>query len=270
MVPKEVRMDQLNTLASICESAQRMPISDASQVHNPKESSQQFTTNSPVHYLTQQTIASQLYQQISSCSTPSSFTPCQMLYPTPPVTPNAFQQPTQAAATSNTTIDAVNLFDTGYPELTSGYCIKQNNPVLRNVVSHAAYMQFLDNTWPEKCVRRGSAVIRASLYSQIANSLKGGVSTARFRYWIRKIGFFLLEKQQANGDFIACIAVPINPQKAKQSCQCNRSEYKPYRLVARLEDFANLIGEYHNDKKGHYGIRKTYQLVRDHLSKFMY
>lgn len=269
MVPKEVRMDQLNTLASICESAQRMPINNASQDHNPPELSQQFTTNSPVHYLTQQTIASQIYQQLSSCPTPTSFTPCQMLYPTPPVTPNSFQQPSQAAAAS-TTIDAVSFFDTNHPEFTSGYFIKQNNPVLRNIVSHTAYMQFLDDTWPEKCARRGSAVIRASLYSQIANSLKGGVSTARFRYWIRKIGFFLIEKQQPNGDFIACIAVPINPKQAKKSCQCNKSEYKPYRLVARLEDFAYLIGEYHNDKKGHYGIRKTYQLVRDHLSKLMH
>ena len=127
--------------------------------------------------------------------------------------------------------------------------------------SYAQYNQFLDDTWPEKCIRRGSGVIRASLYAKIADVLKGGAHVSRFRYWVKKLGFFLIEKRQSDGKLAACLAMPTTSKQSSQP-----KTYRPYRLVARIEDFAVIIGQYHSDKKGHSGIRKTFGMV----SVFMY
>ena len=40
------------------------------------------------------------------------------------------------------------------------------------------FQQFLDDTWPEETLRRGSAVIRNKLYEKIVETLQGGEATA--------------------------------------------------------------------------------------------
>ena len=260
-------MEHLNALASICESAERMPI-----VSKPYTSGPPLVRASHYPLVTSDYTQRQYYAPSLPllCGTPPQYNPSmatqQSSCLTPPITPNDAQQSSfsdaarqvekmqQAAATPSGHSSLAIPADIHCPS-------RPINPVMRNIISYASYLQYLDETWPEKCSRRGSAVIRASLYAQIADCLKGGASTARFRYWVRKSGFFLLEKQQTNGIYDTCIAVPVNDKQ--QNCNSKRSTtVKQYRLVAKLEDFLSLIGEYHNDVIGHYGIRKTYQMVR--------
>lgn len=237
-------MEHLNALASICESAERMPVLQKPIVTYPATLNQYLTTCSTQSskYVHQ---SQQYFSSLCNYSTTLSL-------PTPPITPISSAVLQQGEQSTN------EIFP-GYPNPIV-HCKRPMNPVIRNVISYASYMQYLDENWPEKCSRRGSAVIRASLYTQISDCLKGGVATARFRYWVKKSGFFLIEKLQQDGSYAPCIAVPLNPNKKSDVAvtKCTRS----YRLVAKLEEFVHLIGEYHNDSIGHYGIRKTYQMVK--------
>ena len=136
------------------------------------------------------------------------------------------------------------------------------NPLLKSVLAYAHFQRYLDETWPEDSTRRGSAVIRASLYSRIADALRGGETNARFKYWLKKSEFFVVEKMHPSGGYQACLAVPT--VKSRGSAKAGggaRATRHSYRLVARLEDFAYIIGNYHNDQNGHHGIRRTYGLV---------
>jgi hypothetical protein len=225
-------MEQLNALASICESAERMPVYQKPTISYP-------TTN-----LTSSMTLNNYYLP-ALCNNYKAT----LNFPTPPVTPITTKE--QQGQQNSSKIQS---FSAGYNPIL--HCRRPINPVMRNIISYASYMQHLDETWPEKCSRRGSAVIRASLYSQIANCLKGGAATARFRYWVKKSGFFLIERLEADGNYAVCIAVPVNQNKIESD-----KSTKSYRLVAKLEEFVHLIGEYHNDTIGHYGIRKTYQMV---------
>lgn len=249
-------MEHLNALASICESAERMPTT-----------SRPYTTGAPLtvttfssHHLVP-TSSDYLHRSYYTSSLPllCNTPPPQYIsslatgsYLTPPITP-------ASALTAHTQQEQ----DHSEVLAMSLQCPRPTNPVMRNIISYASYLRYLDRTWPEKCSRRGSAVIRTSLYTQIADCLKGGASTARFRYWVRKSGFFLLEKQQPCGNYDTCIAVPLHP---KSQGNKRSAHGKQYRLVAKLEEFLPLIGEYHNDSIGHYGIRKTYQMVRSKLT----
>ncbi len=155
----------------------------------------------------------------------------------------------------------------------------QSNPVLRNSTASAQFQRYVEETWPEECMRRGSAIIRASLYARIADVLRGGEGTTRFRHWVKKAEFFLVERMQPGVGYGACLAVPV--VRSRAACKKTGGEAGgkmvgvrgAYKLVARLEDFAHIIGAYHNDLKGHQGIRRTYAMVSQlgrarHVSMF--
>ena len=105
-------------------------------------------------------------------------------------------------------------------------------------------------------------MIRTSVYNKVAEFLRGGEATARLKHWIKKTEFFLVERGCSTGaDYGACLAVPVGKTKRRASSKVQSQPRHSYKLVARLEDFAHIIGTYHNDQKGHHGIRKTYGLV---------
>ena len=139
------------------------------------------------------------------------------------------------------------------------------NPVLKNVLAYAQFQHYLDETWPEASLRRGSAVIRASLYSKIADVLQGGEATARFRHWVKKTEFFIIERTQPGLGYGACLGIPVVKSRgSKSACKgttAGGERHSTYKLVARLEDFVYIIGNYHNDQRGHHGIRRTYAMV---------
>ena len=138
------------------------------------------------------------------------------------------------------------------------------NPVLKNVLAYAQFQHYLDETWPEASLRRGSAVIRASLYSKIADVLQGGETTARFRHWVKKTEFFIIERTQPGLGYGACLGIPVVKSRgSKSACKGTSAgeRHSTYKLVARLEDFVYIIGNYHNDQRGHHGIRRTYAMV---------
>ena len=261
-------MEHLNALASICESAERMPIISKPYTPGTPLVGGSFGPQYPAATATSNYLQRQFYAPSLSlvCATPTQYNPSMT------VQSSSQQASVSCNGEQASFSDQTEKMQTGAtPNVHSSFNIPTDihcpsrpiNPVMRNIISYASYLQYLDETWPEKCSRRGSAVIRASLYAQIADCLKGGASTARFRYWVRKSGFFLLEKQQINGVYDTCIAVPLHSKQ--QNCSSNNKKavaVKQYRLVAKLEDFLPLIGEYHNDVIGHYGIRKTYQMVR--------
>ena len=135
------------------------------------------------------------------------------------------------------------------------------NPVLKNVLAYAQFQHYLDETWPEASLRRGSGIIRASLYSKIADVLQGGEATARFRHWIKKNEFFVIERTQPGIGYGACLGTPAVKSRSSKSACKGTKRHSTYKLVARLEDFVYIIGNYHNNQRGHYGIRRTYALV---------
>lgn len=258
-------MEHLNALASICESAERIPV--GSKREQSGNASELTDLSIPGPSSDHQILRSCYNPSIPLlCATPPQYIPTIATgsYLTPPITsargPSSFASKQQIETPQETSGNLT--LSLQYP--------RPSNPVMRNIISYASYLQYLDETWPEKCSRRGSAVIRSSLYAQIADCLKGGASTARFRYWVRKSGFFLIEKQQLSGSYEMCIAVPFNPKShrimaaaSSRVAKKQLEEVKDYRLVAKLEEFLPLIGEYHNDVIGHYGIRKTYQMVKE-------
>ena len=266
------RPDFLTALATVCESAQRMPV--YSTAANPTELLYEDADSSALFTSPPPTMASSYqYSDVTrTAATPTSYQSCSNVtvlpetpvlvgrgteaispgllpFPTPPQTPYSPQQRQATALAGYNTPEIETQVLTAPPELV--------NPLQRNVIAYAQFMQYLDDTWPEKCIRRGSAVIRASLYSEIAEALRGGLCTSRFKYWVKKCGFFLIERQQPDGSYGACLAVPM----AQSDGEVVIRQQKSYRLVARLEDFIFIIGLYHNDDKGHAGIRKTYALV---------
>ena len=265
------RADFLNALATVCESAQRMPV--CSTATNPTDLLYEHVDSSALFASPQSTMVPdyEYPDETRTAATPTSYQPCSsatvvpetplpagretdhhtpglLPFPTPPQTPYSPHRRVATASAGYWTVA-----DTDSQVLTAP--LELVNPLLRNVIAYAQFVQFLDETWPEKCVRRGSAVIRASLYSEIADALRGGACTSRFRYWVKKSGFFLIERLQPDGSCGACLAVPVVQGDGEVQRQ-------HYRLVARLEDFIFIIGLYHNDEKGHAGIRKTYSLVR--------
>ena len=239
----------LNALANVCETAQRMPVRESTENELAQYDSR--ATSSMEIFTTPQPASEPNYQYTSTAADPTFYQQCSsgtMLPPiaamahtylTPPQTPFPDDECEEDASAGS--------------RLTTHLL----NPLLQNVIAYAQFTQYLDETWPEKCQRRGSAVIRSSLYTEIADSLRGGPCTSRFRYWVKKSCFFLLERLQQDGSCAACLAIPTATNKI------NQDGYQEYRLVARLEDFIFIIGLYHNDEKGHAGIRKTYSKVSD-------
>lgn len=148
-----------------------------------------------------------------------------------------------------------------------------DNPVAVSPAAHAKFERFLDETWPTEPLRRGTAVIRAELYAKIADALRGSAgetaaATARFRQWVKRSEFFLVERTQPDGSYGACLAVPAErrgrrtpPGEGEEEPLAKRASRQSSRLVARVEDFVYIIGAYHNDTSGHHGIRKTYAMV---------
>lgn len=129
--------------------------------------------------------------------------------------------------------------------------------------NNCVFQRFLDDTWPEKTLRRGSAVIRSTLYERIADTLRGGEATARFKHWVKKSEFFLMEKVVPGMGYGACLAVPA--VRARGSAGKNAARHS-HKQVARLEDFSQIIANYHNDRKGHSGIRRTYAMIQEDFS----
>ena len=126
------------------------------------------------------------------------------------------------------------------------------------------FQQFLDDTWPEETLRRGSAVIRNKLYEKIVETLQGGEATVRFKRWVKKWEFFFMHGESGTLDGLrgACLAVPAPKARG------NSGRYAPiarhsHKLVACLEDFGQIIAKYHNDQKGHRGIQRTYAMVSE-------
>lgn len=267
---KSHKMEHLNALASICESAERMPIISKPYTSGTPLVGSSFGPQYPTATANSSYLQRQYYAPSLSlvCATPTQYNPSMTIQSSShqtPVSCNGEQTSSLSDQTEKMQTGATPNVHSSFGNISTDiHCSSRPiNPVMRNIISYASYLQYLDETWPEKCSRRGSAVIRASLYAQIADCLKGGASTARFRYWVRKSGFFLLEKQQNNGVYDTCIAVPLHTKQQNCSSSNNKKAVavKQYRLVAKLEDFLPLIGEYHNDVIGHYGIRKTYQMV---------
>ena len=69
-----------------------------------------------------------------------------------------------------------------------------------------------------------------------------------------------MEKMVPGMGYGACLAVPA--AKARGNAGRNASRHS-HKLVARLEDFSQIIATYHNDQKGHSGIRRTYAMVSE-------
>lgn len=185
-----------------------------------------------------------------------SHTPSEFL-PPPPLFPSSFPLTPPPTPKSPHAIPSSRGGET--PPLSS------NNPVAASPVTHAKFESFLDETWPTKTARRGTAVIRAELYAKIADILRGSgeTATARFRQWVKKSQFFLVERTQPDGSYGACLAVPAERRGRNTEGDLAKKAFgHSTRLVARVEDFVYIIGAYHNDTNGHHGIRKTYAMVR--------
>ena len=125
------------------------------------------------------------------------------------------------------------------------------------------FQQYVDKAWPRDSHRIGRGVVRASLYAKIRDVLVGGVASARLRQWVKRSDFFLTDENK--------LAVPVQRMKLAGRTESdsvggktNIVRNSSYRLVAQLEDFAHIIGYYHNDSVGHHGIKKTYAMVSLH------
>ena len=146
------------------------------------------------------------------------------------------------------------------PSPFSSVCFSPSPAFVSTLQNGRAFQQFLDDTWPEITLRRGSAVIRNTLYEKIAETLRGGETTARLKHWVKKSEFFLIG---------ACLAVPAVRGRLDAGKLKGAASYS-LRLVARLENFSHIIAFYHNDQMGHRGIRKTYAMVSCYISRCVY
>lgn len=247
----------LTALANVCETAQRMPVRDRTETEFPYNAAPQSSMEEI--FTTAQPAPEPNYQYMSTTADTTHYQQCSSGSMLPPIAAmeQTYLPPTRTQQTIPSDADEQEENASDGSRLTSHLL----NPLLQNVIAYAQFTQYLDETWPEKCQRRGSAVIRSSLYTEIAESLRGGSCTSRFRYWVKKSGFFLIKRLQPDGSCAACLAIPTATEKV------NKDGYQEYRLVARLEDFIFIIGLYHNDEKGHAGIRKTYSMVRTLLAE---
>lgn len=255
--------DYLTALASVCDSATRIHIDQQSV---PYDASQlPFSADCQVSededFLNTQTLMESCIRlsldqasSESSCLSLQQTSSSALTAPTPPSSPNyvGSSDSMEACCVSN--------------DLQPYSAIEHyRNPVLRNVIAYARFNQYLEEAWPENSHRRGSAVIRASFYSAIINCLKGYDCGTRFRYWVRKNRFFLIEKpDQGAAGSVVCLGVPTGKS-------LDKTIPRSYKLVARLEDFVFIIGQYHNEEVGHRGIRKTYAMVPNyHLALYCF
>lgn len=134
------------------------------------------------------------------------------------------------------------------------------SPSPSRTISHSQFETYLRETWPEDSLRRGSSIIRDSLYDKIVSVLQGDDTHRRLKNWIKRSEFFLVEKEGRG----LLLAIPMNKSRANKKgvSAGGKSESRGlHKLVAKLEDFYYIISSYHNDKNGHHGIRKTYGMV---------
>lgn len=271
----DTNTNYLRTLANVCESISKIQVpplpayshQGALPVYQPPTGSPQTFTYSSNYTLTPPLLHGQQPLPLINCyeeyptphfshlshsgnshqavgSMPAS------LFPTPPSTPTSSNN----SSSYNGSTHAVQVQDSMQ---------ESTNPVLRNKVANEQFKLYLDRTWPEHPPRRSSSVIRASLYLKIAELLQDESAKGRLKIWVKQSGFFMIERDRPGVRYEACLAVPAikgrcgRGSKSKGSIKQSHS----YKLVARLEDFAHIIGTYHNDCKGHYGIRKTYSMV---------
>lgn len=290
-------MDYLNALASVCEAAQRISVPPnlppSVNVYNfdvpfPRRtpSPPLFTTSQafPSYYSSGcTTIPGRMAIETIETSASLSKTPHIPGYSVAPVSVSTVQHiPYQINSQSAPAGVGIVPHPTALfpsppptPDSTTGqfqplpppqaYPNAHLNPVLKNVLAYAQFQHYLDETWPEASLRRGSAVIRASLYSKIADVLQGGEATARFRHWVKKTEFFVIERTQPGIGYGACLGIPVVKSRgSKSACKgtsAGGERHSTYKLVARLEDFVYIIGNYHNNQRGHPGIRRTYAMV---------
>lgn len=211
----------------------------------------------PTPHFNQFTHSDHLHQTVASLPVPLTSP-----FLTPPSTPtsnsNESTRPVQLHDSRQESTNPVQVHDTRQ---------ESTNPVLRDKVANEKFKRYLNETWPEEPPRRSSSVIRASLYSKIAEILHNESAKGRLKHWVKHSGFFMIENDQPGSECRACLAVPsVKGRGGKGSTSkgpivlSKRSH--SYKLVARLEDFVHIIGTYHNDRKGHCGIRKTYAMVR--------
>lgn len=223
--------DFLNALAAVCEAAERIPVP---RYHPPPP------PPPPTCYP----------GYAEACgATMAPYQPPIPHYPHPQPDYSGFYSP-PAPIDCHSSSPVVSA--TPSPSFAAVQSTEQNNFV---------FQRFLDDTWPEKTLRRGSAVIRNTLYERIAETLRGGESTARFKHWVKKSEFFLVEKVVPGMGYGACLAVPA----VRATRAAKGATRHAHKLVARLEDFSEIISTYHNDQKGHSGIRRTYAMVSFNL-----
>lgn len=275
-----VNTEYLNALASVCEAAPRIQIPVTSQfqasslrpVMAPSYNSGYFYSAVPFDMERREPVAippptvvsyaQDPYRPVHTASFPSPHLPVPISYSQPAAAVHTTSLlPLMSPPTPLTPPPTPNnSFST--PLLPSYQQQPPLNPVLKNVVAYAKFQQFLDESWPQDSLRRGSAVIRASLYTKIADALRGGETTARFKHWVKKSEFFVIEKMQPGMGYGACLAVPVVKSRGSaKKTVCKSARHSSCKLVARMEDFVHIIGAYHNDQKGHLGIRRTYALV---------
>ena len=230
--------DFLNALAAVCEAAERIPV-PRYHPHPPPPPPPQTCY--------------QGYAEAGDTAMGPSYQPPIPHYPLSQPDYSGFYSPPAPIDCCSSVVA------TPSPSFASAQSSIQNNCV---------FQQFLDATWPEKTLRRGSAVIRSTLYEKIAETLRGGESTARFKHWVKKSEFFLMQKVVPGMGYGACLAVPA--VRATRGAGAGMSATRhPHKLVARLEDFSEIISTYHNDQKGHSGIRRTYAMVRFYVAFFI-
>ena len=249
--------DCLTALASVCDSATRMHTDNENGQHDPSRLPFSVT------YQTSMDDSTEAQNLVESCIRVS------FEHASPESSPIAQEQPSASipALTPQSSPNYINsndgreVYSSFSTDLQLYSAIEHyRNPVLRNVIAYARFNQYLEETWPENSHRRGSAVIRASFYAAIVNCLKGHDCGTRFRHWVRRNKFFLIENRrpEASGS-VAYLGVP--------ACKTlDKTIPKSYKIVARLEDFVYIIGKYHNDEVGHAGIRKTYAMVSTNYS----
>ena len=120
-----------------------------------------------------------------------------------------------------------------------------------HITGRDMFKQFLEEAWPASGQKKGYA-IRATKYEKIAATLRGRSVNAKFKNWVKKNEFFFLDTGEGT-----VIAVPAQKGQVPQSPPIRGS----YKVVAQVEEFAEIIARYHNDITGHHGILRTHAEV---------
>ena len=92
---------------------------------------------------------------------------------------------------------------------------------------------------------------RAVQYGKIVANIKDTTVCQEIKQWATRREFFLLNAEEG------VLAIPAVKGQVIQSPPTPGT----YRVVPKVEEFATIIGSYHNDSTGHPGIRKTYNRV---------